>query len=87
MKRKPAGIGGGRYRREFLETSATLDAAYFVPASVLGANAPSDRIKVGIIGTGIRGTPEMQVFMSNEDVQVVAISDLDRASYVSGTNP
>ena len=81
MKRKLAGIDGGRHHREFLKTSATLGAAYFVPASVLGANAPSNRINVGIIGTGTRGTPDMQVFMRNDDVQVVAISDVNRASY------
>ena len=81
MKRKLARIGGSQRRRDFLKTSAAVGAAYLVPASVLGANAPGNRINVGVIGTGTRGTPDMQVFMGNDDVQVVAICDVNCASY------
>ncbi len=81
MNRKRARIRADRSRRDFLKTSAALAAAHIVPASVLGANAPSKRINVGVIGTGTRGLPDMQIFMRNDDVQVVAICDVNMASY------
>ena len=81
MNRKLARLHSIRSRRDFLKTSAALGAAYVVPASVLGSNAPSNRINVGVIGTGTRGTPDMQLFMRNDDVQVVAICDVNTASY------
>jgi len=81
MTHKPTRARGGQSRRAFLKTSAAFGAAHLVPASVLGANPPSNRINVGIIGTGTRGTPDMQVFMRNDDVQVMAICDVHTASY------
>jgi predicted dehydrogenase len=64
-----------------LKTSAVFGAAQIVPASVLGTNAPSNRIHVGVIGTGTRGLPDMQVFMRNDDVQIMSICDVNTASY------
>lgn len=81
MNRKPDRSHRGSSRRDFLKTSAAFAAAQIVPASVLGANAPSNRINVGVIGTGTRGIPDMQLFMRNDDVQVVAICDVNTASY------
>ena len=68
-------------RRDFLKKSALFGAAQIVPASVLGADGPSNRIHVGVIGTGTRGTPDMKLFMRNDDVQVVAICDVNRSGY------
>lgn len=81
MNHASAQIHTGQSRRDFLKTTAAIGAAHIVPASVLGANAPSNRINVGVIGTGTRGLPDMQVFMRNDDVQIVAISDVNTASY------
>jgi predicted dehydrogenase len=81
MNRKLARIRGSRSRRDFLKTGAACGAACLVPASILGANAPSNRINVGVIGTGTRGTPDMEIFMRNDDVQVLAICDVNNASY------
>jgi predicted dehydrogenase len=70
-------------RREFLKTSAVAAAAigvpYYVPASALGFGraAPSDRIVMGAIGTGGQGRGIMNRFMSFDDVQMVAICDVD----------
>jgi predicted dehydrogenase len=73
--------GNRHSRRDFLKASAAVGVAQIVPASVLSAHAPSNRIHVGVIGTGTRGLPDMQVFMRNDDVQIVAISDVNTASY------
>ncbi|MCA9230367.1 MAG: Gfo/Idh/MocA family oxidoreductase [Planctomycetales bacterium] len=72
-------------RRSFLKSAAGVSATaiagpVIVPRSVFGANAPSNRITVGVIGLGTRGIPDMQLFMQNDDVQVVALCDVNRSS-------
>ena len=39
-------------RRAFLKTTAALSLPLIVSPTVLGAQAPSERINVGFIGTG-----------------------------------
>jgi predicted dehydrogenase len=73
-------------RRQFLKTAAGLAAGavafpYIVPSSVLGSNgsvAPSNRIVMGCIGMGGQGTGNMQGFLGNNDVRVVAVCDVDK---------
>lgn len=73
-------------RRQFLRRSAGVSAAILgfpqiVPSSVLGLNgavAPSNRIAVGIIGTGNQGTNDMKQFLKDERVQVVAVCDVNK---------
>jgi predicted dehydrogenase len=70
-------------RREFLNTSGRLAAAAtvsVVPISVLGETAPSNRINVACIGTGNQGVLDMRMFLREDDVQVVAVCDVNRAS-------
>ncbi|MHC4750209.1 MAG: Gfo/Idh/MocA family protein, partial [Planctomycetota bacterium] len=71
-------------RRRFLKR-ATFTAAgiigipYFVRSLALGANgtdAPSNRITVGCIGVGGRGTSNMRAFMGRKETQVVAVCDV-----------
>ena len=85
MKSGPTRPKQAATRRDFLKTAAAASAAFavpsLVPASVLGSNAPSNRINVGIIGTGTRGTPDMEIFMRFGDVQVRAICDVNTASH------
>ncbi len=68
-------------RRDFLCTAAKAAAFSIVPARVFGRNAPSNRITVGCIGTGNQGMQDMRGFLGNDDVQVVAVCDVNRASY------
>ncbi len=75
-------------RREFLHRTATAGIAtvafpHVIPSSALGADgavAPSNRITVGIIGTGNQGTNDLRAFLSDERVQVVAVCDVNRES-------
>jgi myo-inositol 2-dehydrogenase/D-chiro-inositol 1-dehydrogenase len=65
-------------RRSFLNRiGATAGAAFvvptIVPASVFGANAPSNRIVMGAIGVGSQGTGDLQGFLSKSEVQMVAV--------------
>jgi len=71
-------------RRRFLKTvaaaagSAVL-APTIIPSSALGRNgavAPSERIVVGGIGIGNRGTYDLGCFLQQPDVQFVAVADI-----------
>src|SRR5437867_3234386 len=72
-------------RRQFLKqaagaSAAVLGAPFFVPASVLGRDgkaAPGNRIVMGCIGTGGRGKGLLNAFLRFDDVQLVAICDVD----------
>ncbi|MHC4396039.1 MAG: Gfo/Idh/MocA family protein [Planctomycetota bacterium] len=76
-------------RRQFLKKAAAVAAGtavfpYFVPASALGRTgtvAPSNRITLGCIGTGNQGVQDMRGFLRIDDVQVLAVCDVNTASY------
>jgi len=67
-------------RRNFLAgTAGTLAFPYIVSSSALGNAgnlAPSERITVGCVGVGARGTGVMRNFLAQKDAQVLAICDL-----------
>ena len=65
-------------RRRFVQTATLAIAApTIVPSSVLGRAkvAPSNRITVGLTGSGSRGTGVMGSFLREADVQVIATCD------------
>jgi len=49
-----------------------------VPAHVLGADAPSNKITMAFIGTGNQGTNDMRGFLQDQRVRVVAVCDVNR---------
>src|ERR1700686_26130 len=70
-------------RRRFLATAAKASAVLalptIIPGSALGLNgavAPSERIVVGGIGIGNRGTYDLGCFLQQKDVQFVAVCDV-----------
>lgn len=69
-------------RRRFLKTAAgaagTFGLPFVVPASVLGANAPSNRINVGLIGCGHQSQRIVPSFLVHDDVQMLAVCDVNR---------
>lgn len=73
-------------RRDFVRSSALLGTAMFaapafVPSTVLGQNAPSKRVTLGIIGCGNQCSVDLPEFLKMPDVQVVAVCDVNKASY------
>ncbi len=67
-------------RRGFLKRAALSAATpYIVPSTVFGANAPSNRINIGCIGTGFQWGIDTSAFMALNDVRVVAVCDVDRS--------
>jgi len=81
MKKETIDRATGQTRREFIKsataagTAAALPA--FIPSTVLGANAPSNRTTLGCIGVGRMGSGDMRSFMGFDEVQVVAVCDVD----------
>lgn len=68
--RKVAGIGAGTVAFPYIVSSSALGDA--------GGVAPSNRIVMGCIGMGSMGAADMQGFMGKQEVQVVAVCDVDK---------
>lgn len=73
-------------RREFLKQTTAVSVGaigfpYIVPASALGKDGrppPSGRIVMGCIGLGGQGTGNMNGFMRQPEMQIVAVCDVER---------
>ena len=84
MKKKTKKMNEILTRRQFIKLSATAVSAmgfpHIVPSSVLGksgAIAPSNRIVMAGIGFGMMGIPNMKAFLEKDEVQWVAVCDID----------
>ncbi|MBI2479923.1 MAG: Gfo/Idh/MocA family oxidoreductase [Planctomycetia bacterium] len=66
-------------RRHFLGTgTASLATPFFVRSKVLGADAPSNKITVGFIGTGGHGIGRnLKSYLTLPDAKVLAVCDVD----------
>jgi len=72
-------------RRQFLKRASTIAAGamgfpYVIQSTALGKGtrlAPSNRIVMGCIGVGSMGTGDMRAFLTKDEVQIVAVCDVD----------
>src|SRR5262245_62529507 len=62
-------------RRDFLKSSAAVAAPMIVPASVFGAQAPSERLGIGHIGVGTMGYNHVKGLIGEKAVQILAVCD------------
>ena len=74
-------------RRDFLRRSAQVAAGLAFPAVVpdsalgrSGSVAPSERITLGVIGTGNQGFNDIRSFLADGRVQIIAVCDVNRES-------
>jgi predicted dehydrogenase len=75
------------HRRRFLKTALSAGAAMvaaptIIPSSALGMDgfvSPSERIVLGGIGIGNRGSYDLGCFLQQKDVQFVAVCDVKEA--------
>jgi hypothetical protein len=71
-------------RRHFISAAAATSASIsIVPRHVLGGKnfiAPSDKITVANIGCGTQGLREMPGMLENDQIQVVAVCDVNKFS-------
>lgn len=63
-------------RRQFLSSTAALTAAAGFPAIVRARSA--SRLRLGMIGTGMRGQVLLKELVRREDVEIAALCDIDR---------
>src|SRR5215471_7852299 len=78
-------------RRSFLKTALSASAAaiaapQIIPSSALGrdgAVAPSERVTLGGIGIGNRGTYDLGCFLEQKDVQFAAVCDVKEARRIA----
>src|SRR4051812_40377458 len=71
-------------RRQFIKGSAGAAALLsglaptIIPASVLGQDAPSNKITIGFIGVGDHGTGwNLSYYLKNKMAKVLAVCDVD----------
>lgn len=66
-------------RRNFIKTSAYIPAGLsIIPATVLGREAPSHKINIGMIGTGNMGGSNIKGFLGQSQARIVAVCDVDK---------
>lgn len=64
-------------RRSFIKTVSAAGLGFSVAPFNIIAKSESDRIRMGIIGVGARGTGHLRGLLSREDVEVPAICDVN----------
>ncbi|MBO4287248.1 MAG: Gfo/Idh/MocA family oxidoreductase [Kiritimatiellae bacterium] len=74
----------GVSRRTFLAAGAGFGLFNIVPASVLGADAPSNKVTMALIGAGGMGSGNMRTFLGLPDVRVLAVCDVNRVKQERG---
>jgi predicted dehydrogenase len=58
-------------------------APSFVPSTVFGRNAPSNRITVGLIGLGLQCNGHARAVAARPDCQILALCDVDTRKFAS----
>jgi myo-inositol 2-dehydrogenase/D-chiro-inositol 1-dehydrogenase len=86
---KPSDTNDSISRRTFIQrtgaTAAIVAAPMIIPARLLGANAPSNRVRVGHIGAGRIAQGHDMVGVAGSDLaDVLAVADLDSRRAASG---
>lgn len=64
-------------RRKFIKTSAVLSSASIIKPNIV-FGSPSQKLQIGVIGTGLRGQWMVKLFLNRPDVDIVAICDIDK---------
>ena len=67
-------------RRNFIKASAAgaVAAPTIIPSTVLGKDAPSNKITLGLIGCGGQGTGDMRNLMNNAEIRTLGVCDPDK---------
>ena len=87
MSKKTKNSKANRFsRRSFLKSTAALGCVAMLPNIITGCAttggarrpAPSERITMGVIGCGWQGGDNLRQFLYNDDIQVVAVCDVDK---------
>jgi predicted dehydrogenase len=63
-------------RRQFVRGAASTALGFAVASRASGQAAPSERIRLGLIGCGGRGKQLLEVFIQHADVEIPIVSDV-----------
>ncbi|HEY0432378.1 MAG TPA: Gfo/Idh/MocA family oxidoreductase, partial [Chitinophagaceae bacterium] len=64
-------------RKNFLRTTALATAALGLPALPAFAVNDDRKVRIALIGTGLRGQNHLELMLRRTDVDIVAICDVD----------
>ena len=71
-------------RRDFLTQSAAVGAGMLISPLTARALPPSEKIRVGMIGTGNQGMNNLKIFLKQAQAQVVALAEVDSSRAAAG---
>tara|TARA_R110002033_G_scaffold160593_1_gene196980 strand:+ start:15052 stop:16404 length:1353 start_codon:yes stop_codon:yes gene_type:complete len=65
-------------RRDFIKKAAIVGTGIsLIPGFTFGANSNADKLKIGMIGVGLRGTNHLSNLLLRSDIDITAICDID----------
>ncbi|MDA3616719.1 Gfo/Idh/MocA family protein [Polluticaenibacter yanchengensis] len=65
-------------RRDFIKSSAVLAAGVAISSNSLFAqNKPQKKLRIGMIGVGLRGQNHLNLILKRDDVDLISICDID----------
>ncbi len=64
-------------RKEFVKTTAMATAAMMIPGKTLLAANADAKVRIALLGTGLRGQNHLELLLRRDDVDVTAICDVD----------
>ncbi len=64
-------------RKEFVRNASFAAAAFVMPGKGLFAAGNEAKVKIGLIGTGLRGQNHLELLLQREDVDLVSICDIN----------
>jgi predicted dehydrogenase len=77
-------------RRTFLKTASVAAAGALMPREVFSIGkpgiAPSDKVRIGLIGAKGMGFNDLTSFLLNKDVECIALCDIDKNVLTNRTN-
>jgi predicted dehydrogenase len=79
MAKRYDGLSRRAFLRKGFAAGVVCALPVIVPSSVFGEDAPSNRITIGIIGTGSQGILNLKAFLRKPAAQVTAVCDVDYA--------
>ena len=77
MSNRPSSVSRRHFIKQSLVAGAALAAPTIIPHSVLGKDAPSNRIVMGFIGCGKQSKHLLRAFIRERGTQVVSLCDVD----------
>src|SRR5215217_1069954 len=65
-------------RKEFVKTTALAAASLAIPGKNLFATTADPKVRMALIGTGLRGQEHLDLLLRRTDVTVIAICDVEK---------